>query len=110
MSACTPLVASNKDVLATEFEDLHSPELARLWLQHVLLTDWLTHTEYSDEEQRELVVTKESLSLEISGLAKEKADIATAMTTAKKKLREALKNVIKQEKKHGTVLNMAVCL
>jgi hypothetical protein len=57
--------------------------------------------EYSSgEEQRELLVTQESLSLEISGLAKEKADIATAITTAKKKLSEALKNVVNQEKKY----------
>ncbi len=100
----------DNDVLATQFGNLHGPELARLWLQHALITDWLTRTEYSDEEQQELVVTKESLSLENSGLAKEKADIATAITTAKKKLRDALKNVENQEKKHGTVLNKTVCL
>jgi hypothetical protein len=56
-------------------------------------------------------LTKESLSLEISGLAKEKADIATTITnTAKKTLREALKNVVNLEKKHGIVLNKTICL
>jgi hypothetical protein len=49
--------------------------------------------------------------MEISRLAKEKADVATAITTAKQKLRDAfLKNVVNQEKKHGTVLNKTVCL
>jgi hypothetical protein len=43
---------------------------------------------------------KESLSLEISGLAKEKADITTAITTAKKNLRQAPKNVVNQERKN----------
>jgi hypothetical protein len=53
------------DVLATEFGNLNGPEIACLWLQHALITDWLSQTGYSGEEQQELVLTKESLSLEI---------------------------------------------
>ena len=78
------------DVLATEFGNLNGPEIACLWLHHALITDWLSQTGYSGEEQQAFVLTKESLSLERS--------------TAKKKLREALKIVVNQEKKHGTVL------
>jgi hypothetical protein len=100
----------DQDVLATEFGNLNGPELARLRLQHALVTDWLSHTGNSNDELRELATTKEALSLEISGLAKQKADIATAVTTAKKKLRVALKNTAKMEKKHGTVLDKTVRL
>jgi hypothetical protein len=98
------------DVLATEFGNLNGPELARLRLQHALITDWLSQTGNSTDEQRELVKTKESLSLEISGLVKEKSVITADLSTAKKKVRVALKNLVNQEKKHGTVLNKTVRL
>jgi hypothetical protein len=73
-----------------------------------LITDWLSQTVYSSEELRQPVTTKEALSLKMSSLVKEKADIAAAITTAKKKLREALKNTINMEEKHGTVLEKTV--
>jgi hypothetical protein len=99
----------DKDALATEFGNLNGPELAHLWLEHALITDWLSQTGYSSEELRELVTTKEALSLEISSLVKEKADIAAAITAVKKKLREALKNTVNMEKKkHRTVLEKAI--
>jgi MoaA/NifB/PqqE/SkfB family radical SAM enzyme len=41
---------------------------------------------------------------------KEKADIAAAITTTKKKLREVLNNTVSMEKKHGTVLEKIVRL
>jgi hypothetical protein len=59
--------------------------------------DWLSQTGYSSEELRELVTAKDALSMEISGLVKKKADIAAAITTAKKNLREALKNTVNME-------------
>jgi hypothetical protein len=75
-----------------------------------LINDWLSHVQgYSDEEEKqELILTKESLSLEISALAKEKANIATALTRAKKTIKEAVKNMINQEKKNWTVLKKTV--
>jgi hypothetical protein len=74
------------DVLATEFDNRNGPELARLWLQYALITDWLSQTGNSSDKQRELVKTKESLSLEISGLVKEKSVITADLSTAKKKV------------------------